>query len=226
MATLANFVEALSIVTAVEMGELRLVGRNLREKGILPQYGRGLHAAELEPMHVAALLVGMLIGRKVPVHKTAERVGVIGRLPKRDGIAVRAYSLELSERAPLLLLPPNGSFENALTEIISTFSQTESAVSWHGLVQAVGLKFGSAGAYPWIQVKDPRRIAIGITSGDRCSFGLSRLLHAVDTGGLIEESQVSNGVLLDVASLFRKDRSVSEHISYLRKKHAQSQGVR
>jgi len=224
MATLANFVEALSIVTEVELGELKLVARTLREDGQLPQYGRGLHAAELEPMHVASLVTGMLVGRKVPVHRIAENVRAIGERRKGDAIALRQESTDSNDDKPIVLLPAGGSFVRALSDIFSAHAQSESSTSWHGVVLSVGIKFGSGVAYPWIQIKDPARIAIGLTNADRCCFGPSSLLHRVDTGGLTEEGQILNGVLLDVAMLLR-DR-VSEQISFLQKKHARARKTR
>jgi hypothetical protein len=223
VATLSAYCEAISIRTETEPGQVKLIARNLRESGHLPQQGRGLHAAHLKPAHVARLLLGTLVGGKGPIHKVARTVEMIGDRRKKTGLKIEQFAVE---GKPVELLAPEASFSDALTDILIAFRDVENEVSWHGAVRCLGVRFGAGQAYPWIQLKDDHRKFIGLTNDEpsvlRCAFGPAALLHRVDTSGLLDEAQMPNGVLLDIAQLLRGDTSadsVTRYISFLRKKY-------
>jgi hypothetical protein len=232
VATLSAYCEAISIRTETELGQLKLIARNLRESGQLPQQGRGLHAAHLNHAHVARLLLGTMVGGKGPIHKVARAVEMIGDRRKKTGLKIELFAtegkpVEYEDRdTALVLLPPEASFLDALTDILVAFSDVENEVSWHGAVRCLGVRFGAGQAYPWIQLKDDPRKFIGLTNAEpsvlRCAFGPAALLHRVDTSGLLDESQMPNGVLLDIAKLLRGEtsaESVTGYMSFLRKKY-------
>jgi hypothetical protein len=237
VATLSDFCHVISLAAEVELGPLRLIARHLREAGQLPQEGRGLHAAKLGGMHVARLLIGLMVGRKGPIHRVAGSVARIADLRKKTGLRVDPFA---AGRKPaeygdsdtsVVLLPAGASFLDAFTDVLLAFTHIESDVSWHGAVRCVGVKFGAGQAYPWIQLKDDHRRITGLTNVDpgvrRCEFGSNNLRHRIDTGGLLEESQIPNGVLFEIGSLLGSERtadSVANHISFLKQKHQRKSG--
>lgn len=106
--------------------------------------------------------------------------------------------------------------------MISAFSQNETPASFHGAVNGIEIQFGAGRAYPWIEFKRDQRGFNGLTNEpDRvCAFGSASLLHRVQTASIVSESKVSNGVLLEIAQLLRKDaNSIAGYIEYLKEAH-------
>jgi hypothetical protein len=219
MATLSNVNEVISTATGIELGQIKLLSRMLREARLIPQTGRGLHAAHLEAFHIATLFLGLLVARHVgPLHRVASMVRQVGALRKKDAVAIRPYP---DSPQSVELLPPDTTFLEALGRVISAFSQNETPASFHGAVTRVGIRFGVGRAYPWIEFKRGRGFNGLTNEPDRlCAFGSASLLHRVQTAGMVSESKISNGVLLEVAQLLRKDaNSIAGYIEHLKEKH-------
>ena len=148
MVTLSECCEVIQQVTMHPMPDITIRARRLREAGLLPQGGRGIHAAHLDAKHIAYLLIGVMAYPVGPVVKVERNTSKIYKL-KSPGSLILSPSKRENE---WIEVSPKGSFLNGIATLLECYQHPDWKDFVSGSVQQIGITISQNNHFAWIKV--------------------------------------------------------------------------
>ena len=195
MATLSECCEVIHQATLHPMPDITIRARRLREAGLLPQGGRGIHAAHLDAKHIAYLLIGLMAYPIGPVVKVDRNTSKIFKLKSAGSIILSPSKREND----WIEVSPKGTFVNGIASLLEAYQHPEYRDFVSGSVQQIGITFSQNNQFAWIKalqnyIRDASNLDL-TPDGTKVVFGnwkLSKGMECTVTLNSLDILRISN----------------------------------
>lgn len=207
MATTPEIVREVSRIMSIPQPTVETTARRLGEGDLIPRGSRGRAAPQIDAVHVARLLTGVMSitdGIKGTVARVVQAVDRIGRSHCHGTLK---WS-ETDDFTDALVLVPGGSFIEQVTHLIQQCADPNIAERFKLSVNAVGVTFGGEFPLGWVEVSGHGELLLDrlalkcipeLGNGRRVIFGS---YEPSTMPGMIREARLSIDALAELAQLF------------------------